>query len=345
MAKYYLGKIEYGKYVPIKLEGVGTGILDVVGFTTRFCSEEELRERLLSEGIIEYYDSEVSIIMEEGPKGDKTYKPIEMGAHLVTILQKKYFDPKFLRRYLQQNKYNQDFYSSLMNYYIKRLNISDTIERILNAMVNQPDRLLHLMNIKKYLNDDAKSIMTKMEKAVIERDCTKVSLLMSDLITTIRTNKHNMINAYYYFKPSVKHMYTGTIDRIDTAYRVIVRANQDGIESFEANPDEDKNLYFYIEEIVNRLVYNYDSKTKKYKKDAAGNRKVNERNLYEVGMFINLYEEYQEELRNRAIRINTPETDEDYEHEEFLEEEDFRKLHTTSEREGYSLRKRDKDFY
>lgn len=345
MAKYYLGKIEYGKYVPIKLDGVGTGILDVVGFTTQFCTEEELKEKLLSEGLIEYYDSEVSIIMEEGPKGDKTYKPVQMGTHLVTILSKKYFDPKFIRKYLQQNKYNQDFYSSLMNYYIKRLNISDTIERILNAMVNQPDRLLHFMHIKQFLSPDAKKIMTEMEQAVIVRDYTKVSSLMSDFISSIRTNKHNMINVYYYFKPSVKHMYTGTIDRIDTAYRVIVRANQEGIESFEVNPDEDKNLYFYIEEIVDRLIYNYDSKTKKYKKDAAGNRKVNERNLYEVGMFINLYDEYQEELRNRATRKITPVSDEDYDHEEFLEEEDFTKLHTTSEREGYSLRKRDKDLY
>ena len=341
MAKYYLGKIEYGKYVPIKLEGVGTGILDVVGFTTQFCDEQELREQLLSQGIIEYYDSEITIVMEEGPKGEKTYKPVQMGSHIATILSKKYFEPKFIRRYLHQNKYNQDFYSSLMNYYIKRLNAADVIVKIMNSLVTQPSRLLHFLSIKKYLSADAKQIATDMEKAINERDYTTVSNLMYRLITAVKTNKHNMINVYYYFKPSLKHMYTGTIDRIDTAYKVIVRANQDGIESFEANPDEDKNLYFYIEEIVDRLVYNFDSKTKKYKRDAAGNRKLNERNLYEVGMFINLYDEYQEELRNAATRKVTALSDDDYEHEEFLEEEDFTRNHTTPEREGYSLRRKD----
>ena len=121
MAKYYLGKLVGRDYLPLELENVGTGILDVVAFTTSFTCEEELRERLLEEGQIEYYDSEIGYIMEEGPKGNKTYKLIPMGSHIATILSKHNFDKRNLRAYLQRHKYDTEFYSSLMNYYLKKL--------------------------------------------------------------------------------------------------------------------------------------------------------------------------------------------------------------------------------
>ena len=57
-------------------------------------------------------------------------------------------------------------------------------------------------------------------------------------------------------------------------------------------------------------------------------------------MFVDTYIEYQMEIERQRIKsTSTPE--EDYDHEEFLEEEDFAKLHTTSEREGYKLRRTD----
>ena len=340
MAKYYLGTIKNGSYEPIKIDGIGTGIMDVANYTMKFADEIELREQLLREGKIEYYTDQLSYIKEDGPKGDKTYTVVPMGNRIATITSKEHFDKNFISRFMKVNMYNQEFYSSLLNFHIKKLNLDNGIKDRIKGLISSPSRIYHFTSLKKYLSEKSARLCDLLDKATTERNYQEMENLLEQLQNSIRTDKHDLINVFYYFRASFKNNYTGTVDRIDNAYKVIVRANKEGIESFELNPDEDKDLYRYIDEIFNHLIYTYDKGKKDYKRDSAGNKKVNERNLFELGMFVDTYIEYQMEIERQRIKsTSTPE--EDYDHEEFLEEEDFAKLHTTSEREGYKLRRTD----
>ena len=346
MAKYYLGTYIDGELVPIKLADVGTSILDVVNYTGSFVDEVTLKDHLFDEQLIQYYNSDLVYIMEEGTKDKRTYKCVPMGSNIITAGSKTIFKKSYIHRFLRQNMYNRDFYSSLMTYYIKKLGIASTIEKRIAAMVYAPSQIHEFASkTKRYLTNEAKKIFDELEDATVIRDYNKMQRLLDELSSAIIKDKDNLINSYYYFRKSLKNMYTGTVERINTAYEVIVRANMEGIESYETNPDEDHDLFLYIDEIFNSLVHQYDSKTKKYKRDKDGNKKVNERNIYELGMLIEMYQSYQNEILLNRIK-SEEETDEyEVEHEEFLEESDFARLHTSSEREGYSLRKTNHDLY
>ena len=268
MAKYYLGKLEGRDYLPIELENVGTGILDVVAYTASFVDEIELREYLLENGHIEYFDSEIGYIMEEGPKGNKTYKLIPNGSHMVTILSKHNFDKRNIRAYLQRHKYDTEFYSSLFNYYLDRLKISDNIDRMIKNMINIPSMILEFSKKKRYFSKPTNAIMSELETATIARDYETMDELLRRLSHSINSNKHDSINAFFFFRPQLKNVYTGTVDRINTAYQVMLRANSQGIYAYETNPDEDHDLAKYIDELYESLIYNYDYKNKTFKKDS-----------------------------------------------------------------------------
>lgn len=342
MAKYYLGKFENGQYIPIKLNDVGTSILDVINYTASFPTVDELREFLLLTGDLQYFTDELVYLMEAGDKKNKKYEVIPMGANIIDISNKKYFDKNYIYEYLFKNMYNQDFYSSLMFYYIRKLKLDKTIENGIMNLINNPTRLLDFAAKKKYLNDEAKVVIDKLEESFTKRDYQGMHNSLVSLNSAIQKDKNNLITAYYFFSPSMKKQYTGIVNKIDNAYRVIRRANNMGIDMYIQDPDEDHNLQTYITEIYNSLIFYYDSAKKNYKTDENGKKKVNKRNIYELGMLISMFEEYK---RQQYEHENPKIVEYDDEHEEFLEEEDFRNLHTTSEREGYTLRKRDGDKY
>ena len=104
MAKYYLGNTENKQYKPIIIPDVGTKITDIVKFTTSFADEQELREYLLENNLIKYYDDQLGFLMEEGSKDNRTYKLLPMGTHIPTALQKQNLKKENVYRFGDKGK-------------------------------------------------------------------------------------------------------------------------------------------------------------------------------------------------------------------------------------------------
>ena len=79
MAKYYLGKNQDGIYVPIILENVGTGVLDVINYTMSFSTTDDLREELLNSKVGKLISDKIfkNIIYLSTNEGPGTIEEIE----------------------------------------------------------------------------------------------------------------------------------------------------------------------------------------------------------------------------------------------------------------------------
>lgn len=359
---YFLGYSDYGSYKPIVLHDrnnkkIENKILDVVHFTNSFGCENDLRNYLIERNLIPYHHSELAYLIDKGPKGNKKYEPIKMGNVLYLMDSQTFFTPGGIRYYCSSNKYDVDFICHLYSFYLKKLGLFNQMKNKLSSIAENP------LSLKSYLT----SLLNRgMSKAVEDRINVIIDLINSTYVQEFNyyrffTEKEqicymNLIDEFYYSlsdsDTDLIHLYNilsksitfpniPVIRNIKNIYSVALRVEEIGLDNYQNSYDEYQDIESLWERFIYSIIYTFDPKTKKYK-EVDGTKKIQERNLVDLGMFLYGYYQYQMKYLEPVTRYDDEEEIED-DYEEFLEEEDFARYNTTSEDAGYRLKKSDSE--
>lgn len=156
--KYFLGKLNKGKYEPIDCINE-TDILSVINFTSRYEDEDSLRNDLVSKGLING-DERLAYVS----KYKDEYKRIPNGENLTFSYAKDYNTPNGLYVTLKKEKYNKDLYvflSKMINekyagvkkHVAERANILEVLNEVLYANEIGIEKYEHDTLDKANLND------------------------------------------------------------------------------------------------------------------------------------------------------------------------------------------------
>ena len=330
MARYFLGHKFEGKYQPLDLEFEKTSILDVIEYTASFFDEIELKEFLLNNKLIENYTDELFYLKEEGKKDNRKYKVIRFGENIVYGSDKMYFNVDYIRNYISNNKYNLDFLDRLMLHYMNKYNVIPLIQNRIKSLFANRGLLVDFLDTLNEITDEFIGVKERLLSLYDSNELFKLKSELEKLSEQTTLSRDNILSLYRYFRKQLDLPYGITLNYLNQLFSLTSAANRAGIDEYESNYQNKRALEVVIENLLTSIVYKYDSKNKCYKLE---NNKfvVYQRNLVDIGLFIMLYEE----KRFKAIQ------NEKYvysdEQEEFLEEEDFTRINTTSEREGIKL--------
>lgn len=365
---YFLGNRQYGVLQPIDLvnekgEKIPDKLLDILRFTTSFETEQDLKDYLMEKFLVDNFSAKLCYLISKGPKNNRRYEIIRLGDTVYLSSTAKYLSPSYLKKYVQDNKFNADFLSHLLGFYLKKfglLNIAikrfsgiyykhDDFCVLLDSMLNYnfSDNLKeHLSKIRDFINDPkTKDIygnitLTEAENIYFEGLLNSTNYVISQDDDDVR----RFVN---FFRTRCRFPVVPTIqilEKISSMCHYISTVGADAIEGY----DEGENIQSLCESFIASVLYTYDSTTNDYKKQN-GEYKVNERNLCDLAMFVSNYEEYTNRIvaTLNPLTSNVPSNDtyeeEEDEKEEFLDESDFARYGTSSVEQGCRLRYGDGD--
>lgn len=366
---YFLGNRQYGTLRPIDLvdekgEKIPDKLLDILRFTTSFATEQDLKDYLMEKFLIDSFSAKICYLISKGPKNNRRYEVIKQGDTLYLSEAAKCLNPSYLKKYISDNKFNAEFLSHLLGFYLKKyglLNIAikrfagthykhDDFCILLDAMLNSnfsENLREHLSKIREYLDDPRSKdiygniILTNAENAYFENLLNSTHYIVSQDDEDVR----RFVN---FFRTRCRFPVVPAIqilEKINSMCHYISTVGADAIEGY----DEGENIRSLCEKFIASVLYTYDPTTNDYKKQN-GEYKVNERNLCDLAMFVANYEEYIDNITatlsstpSKEISSNTYEEDDDDEKEEFLDESDFARCGTSSVDQGYRLRYGDGD--
>lgn len=358
---YFLGYKQYGRLKPIELidekgEKVPDKLLDIMRFTTSFETEQDLKNYLIDRFLIEDFSVNLNYLISKGPKKQRRYEVIKMGDTLYLSKAAKYLSASYLKKYVDDHKYDFDFLSHLLGFYLKKYGILNLAVKIFTEQTYNYQTLSDLLDslLKNNFSQDLKKYLLRIKEfidspevvdiygniSLTEAENSFFQSLLDNLNYTISQDDDdircfvNFFKARYNF-PAIPAIQV--LEKINSMCHYITTVGMDNFERY----DEDDSLRSQCEKFVSLILYTYDSKTNDYKK-VNGKYKVNERNLCDLAMFIASYEEYIDSLTSSVhYSSTTPTTDdaveEDDDKEEFLEESDFARYGVSSEDYGYKL--------
>lgn len=333
MAKYFLGKKDGLSYVAFNLENVGTSIMDVVNFTSSFIDEIEFKNYLLSNNLIDNYNEEVLYLKEEGQKNNRSYTTIHNGNNMVYGINKEYMRIDFLSKYISQRRYDKKFVELLLFHYLIKYNVHSLIRNKILKLTSFRQPLENFFNKLAEMNNKYASSKNRI-LYLYDNDPENLKEEMEIIVDRVMSSPNDVVALYYYFKNYLDIPYAITLNFINKLKMFIFRAEKIGIEQIEKSIDEQRTIDTTLDLLFTSIFYKYDPETRRYKKEN-NEFVVHERNVVDLGLFIMLYDKEQK----RKEDFESYQYSEDQ--EEFLEEEDFERINSTSEKEGVKLVLRD----
>lgn len=344
--KYYLGYYDTHEYRPIKSAEIGDTLMKVVDYTTSFTSIKKIKEDLFNKRLIPNPTVRIDYVIEKGPKDNKSYHILNSTDQIYTLEAKRFFDVATLKESLSSEANNSEFVALLNSKYIKKYGyINNILAYLLN--LNESDLELILVKVKKIvLSDETKNAIENILNYINEhKGSINYDILdgyIESFIRAIKRNPYDITNMFIFFKKYIGFRTIPAMSYLSRWLQITIDESRNGgdfIDSVEEAANKESALNYFFNEIV----YEFDYKKKEYKKEN-GKRKINYREMFDLGVFVAdyyqaIYEEYVESMKSSN---KYEEEDDSYDgEEEFLEEEDFARIGTTSEDAGYNLRRRD----
>lgn len=341
--KYYLGYYTNKKYYPITLSIDNPyDILSIVKFTNTFTSLENLQEYLYMIGLIPKRNIPLAYVIEKGKKGEKYYNALRSGTTIYTASSSRYFNIQWIKDYFYNNKYDIDFIVHLYAEYLRKFGIEtkiiDLLERTSNNINSTYQLLTEIKNIA--VTDSLKSLIEKFIN-YLEQNFSDMSYdvyyrLVEELKNEITKDSFDFVNVYVRLKSKIEVPNIPTLRRLSSIFFIVNRIKEIGLSEYENSHDEYHNLDLELNAFFETILYSFDPKNNDFRKEN-GKRVLQSRNIFDLCVFVEAYDAYLLEQASRYM-IKT----EDYfynEDDEFLEEADFERMHTTSEEQGIRLRK------
>ncbi len=344
--KYYLGYYDNHEYKPIKSLEIGDTLMNVVDYTTSFTSIKKIKDDLYSKKLIPNPTVRIDYVIEKGPKNNKSYHILNSTDQIYTSESKRFFDVTTLKELLSSEVDNSEFVALLNSKYIKKYGyINNILAYLLNLNEEDLASILEKL-IKVILSVEAKTSIEKTLNYINEhKDSINYDIIdgyIESLIRTIKTKPYDITNMFIFFKKYIEFRTIPAMSYLSRWLQIAIDESRNGgvyIDSMEESINEESALNYFFNEIV----YEFDYRKKEYKKEN-GKRKINYREMFDLGVFVadyyqTIYEEYVESMKSsNKYEIEDDSYDDE---EEFLEEEDFARIGTTSEDAGYNLRRRD----
>lgn len=345
--KYFLGYYDGYKYIPIK-EEIGDTLAKVVEYTTSFPSIKKLKEELLRKRLIPNATVRIDYIIEKGTKDKRVYQKINSTDKIYTVVSKRFFDIASLKEQIEEDIGNPDFVSQLSSRYIKKYGYLKNITSYL-LKIDSEDLKLILEKIKGISLSEAsiKDIDRILEFLNDQSDCFSYDTLdglIEDFIKSFTSNSYDITNMYIFFKRYIKFRNIPAMSYLSQWLQVVIDelhgTYRGSMELFDDSLSRESAFHNFFNEIV----YDFDYVRKEYKMEK-GSRKIKYRELFDLAVFVeefyqSLYNEYINALSVRITHDDSEVLEEDGDDiEEFLNEEDFVRIGTTSEEAGYNLRR------
>lgn len=343
--KYFLGYYYNNEYQAIKDSNIGTSILDVVNFTTGFVSLDALRRSLCDKDLIPHTHCKLAYVIEKGPKDNKSYSPLKRIDNIYLAPHKEFFSTTEVYNSLKSLEHDFEFMTYLYSEYMRLFGIDNKIKYFLEEVTGDKQKIrIVIRQLCLALNSGfARSILSRIvdELDKDDEEINEVTLHneMKDLIEFILSDQVSLTNAAICLIKFIE------VNRIPTLIKLNAWLNKGVNQSYDIRvdgSDEAPSVDSDLDVFYNEVLYDFDYEKREYKK-VNGKRKLKERSFFDLcsiiaDYHIMLYKAYTEveEARSQSISSLTLTNDDEY--EEFLEEEDFARLGTTSEEAGIRLR-------
>ncbi|MDE6141684.1 MAG: hypothetical protein K2G03_03680 [Bacilli bacterium] len=368
---YFLGNKQHGRLKPIELtnekgEKIPDKLLDILRFTTSFATEHDLKDYLMDKFLIEDFSANLCYLISKGPKNNRRYEIIKQGDTVYLSDASKYLSSAYLKKYIDEHKFDINFLSHLLGFYLKRFGLLGLAIKRFSQKTYKHDELRNILDslLKSSLSQNLEEYLLKIEDLIDDPKSTDIygnirltesetayfQSLMDNLYYVISQDDEDVRRFVNFFKSRGNFPAIPAIQALEEIISICRYINTVGTDNMEGYY-EAENLRSNCEKFVSLLLYTYDPSKRDYKK-VNGKYKINERNLCDLAMFIANYEDYIEQLTATVYYSPIPATtqsakdfynDADDEKEEFLEESDFARLGISSEEYGYNLRYGDID--
>ena len=223
--KYYLGKLNKGKYEPINCIEE-TDILSLINFTSNFNDESELRSELSNKNLIDGNE-----ILAYVYKKKDDYVKIQNGNSIVYNSSKNYINANDIYKKLVEEKYNLDLYSY----------IASTIEA---RLYNVKHEIAELRTIKEVLREVNYANTIGIEKYKETKDKRDLNLLIVRFLTSFfgiwdkEKNCYKVANGRY---ETNKRKITDLILTLTSYYNEVEKETLYEYESKKNDNNETKN--------------------------------------------------------------------------------------------------------
>lgn len=342
--KYYLGYYHNQKYNAIKSAIIGDSILSVVDYTTNFPTIKAIKEELFREGLIPSLQTRIDYVIEKNKKnGD--YRRLTVTDKIYTSESKEFFDIISIKEHLDEEINNLEFFFFLNAKYLNKYGYTKriytylyyadekTIEAIFKALISiaeNPDIINIMTNTLGYLKRNAGCVRREILEGHIE-----------SFGKVFTNNDYDVSNFYVYLKKYVKFRQIPAMSYLSQLLQLAIRSNRTGQENVTDSPDEYINRSSVMTDFLNAIIYDYDYEKKEFKTEN-GKRKIKAREMFDLAVFIEEYFQkiYEEYLAILHAELESPkpvyEYDDDQdEKEEFLTDEDFKRVGATAAEMGY----------
>lgn len=353
---YFLGIQTPEGLKPLKVynknnDVVANSILALVDFTSSFDTSAELLDYLKETGSIEDYNSKLYYLIDKGQKGHKTYSIVPGSSSIIYADNKNNFNPKIIRKKLHNRAFNIYFIEHLYAFYLKKFGIYNKCINYFHVIGSHPYELCKIISelVRYPFSEQVKShlyqILDILDNAISRNgvrffegnEAKRFYSLLDQLDNVFQNTDRDIIMFSRRLSNNIKTNSIGTLVYLSSLYQMVHNASACKDNLF---PSDREDLSYYIDQFLDFTIYNYDKKSSSFK-TVNGRRKIQERNLFDLGVFLTDYDEYEIYLYQAAVEEKTSPNMDEGDHEEFLEEEDFARLNTTSEESGITLRMSD----
>lgn len=348
--KYYLGYSNNYTYKPIISEKIGDNLKSIVEYTTSFSSISKIKDALVKEGLIPNRGVRIDYVIAKGPKNNKTYHTLNSTNEIYTSDSKKYFEPSSLKMTIDSEIDSSDFVVLLNSKYIKKYGYVNSIFSYLRSLDEETLKSV-LVNLSKIcLSSKTKNAIEDTISFLDKNSCAvnynELSIYLESIMDSIKNDPYDITNSFTFFK---KYINFRPIPAMNYLYRcLLITINEaTNIDGYLDPHEELETKESVITKFFNEIVYDFDYVKKEYKKEN-GKRKINYREMFDLGAIVeeyfrNLYADYVDSIQEtvKTYVIEEQDTSTDDEEEEFLEEADFERMGTSSEENGYNLRRRE----
>lgn len=347
--KYYLGYYSKQNYVPIKDDEIGDDLSKIVDFTTSFTSIKKIKEHLYEKNLIPSPAVRLDYVIEKGKKGDRHYDTVNSTSKIYTSESKRFFNLPTIKETLSEEINNQEFILYLNARYIKKYGY---LKRMCNFLYYlDTDKLLRVLKEMRIVSLSieteaaAEKIISYLENGSINQEFLEGYI--QSFVRAFCSEDADIANLFTFLKRYIKFRNIPAMTYLSEWLKASILSGQEiDIDS----PTEIIDKHNLINNFYNEIVYYFDYEKKAYKQEK-GKRKINIRESFDLSVYLEeyyqkLYEDYveymeasqeyqQEEYQNRHVEYY-----EDEGSEEFLEEDDFLRDGTTSEKAGFDCEKK-----
>lgn len=315
---YYLGYKFNSDYIPIDLsDKCTTDLLDIVKYTCRYPNSETLKDDLFNDSLIPSPSVELAYLIEKGKKGNKCFVRVPNINQVYYHLANLSFNIESIQEYLKKNSSDKELFIIIYSSYLKKIGALDDIKEYLESILHQS------VLLRKILEDLLEILKGNPLSITIEnllRNNTLDSNHIDILIKALGNNNKAICLAFNYLKKNLKTPLTNTLEYLRS---INILHNREPIDGY--------GIINLINAYINSIMYT--SSKNVYENE---DKKIQTRNIVDLGVIIQTYKEYCLAVEQEKYSQDSREPNQD--DDDFLEEEDYRRLETTSEENGMYLR-------